>query len=134
MVLGRRKLWGIYFGHFAWGTTSTFFLTWFPTYLVNYRHFTSSRPASTPPCRSWRRSAACCVRALISDALVRRGFSLGFARKTPIIGGLAISTSIVGANYVESQPMIILFLSVAFFANGMASIHWSLVSARRRNG
>ena len=38
IVLGRRKLWGIYFGHFAWGTTSTFFLTWFPTYLVTYRH------------------------------------------------------------------------------------------------
>ena len=38
VVLGRRKLWGIYFGHFAWGTTSTFFLTWFPTYLVTYRH------------------------------------------------------------------------------------------------
>ena len=38
VVLGRRKLWGIYFGHVAWGTTSTFFLTWFPTYLVTYRH------------------------------------------------------------------------------------------------
>ena len=38
VVLGRRKLWGIYFGHFAWGTTSTFFLTRFPTYLVTYRH------------------------------------------------------------------------------------------------
>ena len=38
VVLGRRKLWGIYFGHFAWGMTSTFFLTWFPTYLVTYRH------------------------------------------------------------------------------------------------
>ena len=36
VVLGRRKLWGIYFGHFAWGTTSSFFLTWFPTYLVTY--------------------------------------------------------------------------------------------------
>ena len=31
VVLGRRKLWGIYFGHYAWGMTSTFFLTWFPT-------------------------------------------------------------------------------------------------------
>ena len=38
VVLGRPKLWGIYFGHFAWGTTSTFFLTWFPTYLVTYMH------------------------------------------------------------------------------------------------
>ena len=40
IVLGRRKLWGIYFGHFVWGTVGTFFRTWFPTYLVTYRHFT----------------------------------------------------------------------------------------------
>ena len=65
----------------------------------------------------------------ISDLLVRRGFSLTFARKTPIIGGLICSTSIVGANYVDSQPLIITFLTFAFFCNGVASIHWSLVSA-----
>ncbi|HEY3848512.1 MAG TPA: MFS transporter [Acetobacteraceae bacterium] len=40
IVLGRRKLWGIYFGHFVWGTVGTFFRSWFPTYLVTYRHFT----------------------------------------------------------------------------------------------
>jgi ACS family D-galactonate transporter-like MFS transporter len=59
IVLGRRKLWGIYFGHFVCGTVGTFFYSWFPTYLVNYRHFTSSRRASTSRCRSSRCSAAC---------------------------------------------------------------------------
>ena len=39
IVLGRRKLWGLYIGEFCWATTNTFFLTWFPTYLVQYRHF-----------------------------------------------------------------------------------------------
>jgi ACS family D-galactonate transporter-like MFS transporter len=66
---------------------------------------------------------------MLSDWLYRRGFSLGFARKTPIIGGLALSTSIIGANFVDRPALIILFLSLAFFANGLASIHWSLVSA-----
>ena len=65
----------------------------------------------------------------LSDWLYRRGFSLSFARKTPIIGGLALSTSIIGANFVDHPALIILFLSLAFFANGLASIHWSLVSA-----
>jgi ACS family D-galactonate transporter-like MFS transporter len=65
----------------------------------------------------------------ISDLLVRRGYSLTFARKAPIIGGLVFSTSIIGANYVDSEPLIILFLTFAFFCNGVASIHWSLVSA-----
>jgi ACS family D-galactonate transporter-like MFS transporter len=129
VVLGRRKLWGIYFGHFAWGTTSSFFLTWFPTYLVNYRHFTFIKAGfyATAPFLAVFCGVLCS--GAISDALVRRGFSLSFARKAPIIGGLAISTTILGANYVDSEPMIILFLSIAFFGNGIASIHWSLVSA-----
>jgi ACS family D-galactonate transporter-like MFS transporter len=129
VVLGRRKLWGIYFGHFAWGTTSTFFLTWFPTYLVTYRHLDFIKAgfyASLPFIGAFL--GVLCSGAL-SDWLVRRGFSLGLARKTPIIGGLALSTSIVGANFVDQPALIILFLSLAFFANGLASIHWSLVSA-----
>lgn len=129
VVLGRRKLWGIYFGHFAWGTTSTFFLTWFPTYLVTYRHLDFIKAgfyASLPFLGAF--VGVLCSGAL-SDWLYRRGFSLSFSRKTPIIGGLALSTSIVGANFVEQPALIILFLSLAFFANGLASIHWSLVSA-----
>ena len=46
----------------------------------------------------------------------------------PIIGGLLISTSIIGANFVESTPLVIAFLALAFFGNGLASITWSLVS------
>ncbi len=129
VVLGRRKLWGIYIGHFAWGTTSTFFLTWFPTYLVTYRHLDFIKAgfyASLPFLGAF--VGVLCSGAL-SDWLVRRGFSLGLARKTPIIGGLALSTSIIGANFVDRPALIIMFLSLAFFANGLASIHWSLVSA-----
>src|SRR4051794_31702758 len=36
-VLGRRKLWGLYLGQFCLTSTLWFFLTWFPTYLVEYR-------------------------------------------------------------------------------------------------
>jgi len=129
VVLGRRKLWGIYFGHFAWGTTSTFFLTWFPTYLVTYRHLDFIKAgfyASLPFLGAF---VGVLCSGTLSDWLYRRGCSLSVARKTPIIGGLALSTSIVGANFVDSPELIIMFLSLAFFANGLASIHWSLVSA-----
>ena len=44
------------------------------------------------------------------------------------IGGLLISTSIIGANFVDSTPLVIAFLALAFFGNGLASITWSLVS------
>jgi ACS family D-galactonate transporter-like MFS transporter len=129
IVLGRRKLWGIYFGHFVWGTVGTFFRSWFPTYLVTYRHFTFIKAGFYVSLPFLAVFLGVLFSGVISDLLVRRGFSLTFARKAPIIGGLIFSTSIVGANYVDSEPLIILFLTFAFFCNGVASIHWSLVSA-----
>jgi MFS transporter, ACS family, D-galactonate transporter len=129
IVLGRRKLWGIYFGHFVWGTVGTFFRSWFPTYLVTYRHFTFIKAGFYVSLPFLAVFAGVLCSGAISDHLVRKGFSLTFARKVPIIGGLICSTSIVGANYVDSQPLIIAFMTFAFFCNGVASIHWSLVSA-----
>ena len=112
-----------------WGTVGTFFRSWFPTYLVTYRHFTFIKAGFYVSLPFLAVFLGVLCSGAISDLLVRRGFSLTFARKAPIIGGLICSTSIVGANYVDSEPLIIAFLTFAFFCNGVASIHWSLVSA-----
>jgi len=53
---------------------------------------------------------------------------MSVARKTPIITGLLLSMSIIGANYVSSPALIILFMCIAFFGNGFASITWVFVS------
>ena len=129
VVLGRQKLWGIYFGHFVYGVVGTFFRTWFITYLINYRHFTFIKAGLYGSMPFITVFLGVLFSGAISDLLVRRGFSLTFARKAPIIGGLIFSTSIVGANFVDSEPLIMAFLTFAFFCNGVASIHWSLVSA-----
>ena len=129
IVLSRRKLWGIYFGHFVFGVVSTFFRTWFITYLVNYRHFTFIKAGLCGSMPFVAVFIGVLISGAVSDFLVRRGFSLSFARKTPIISGLLFSTCIVGANFVDSEPLIMAFLTFAFFGTGVASIHWSLVSA-----
>jgi MFS transporter, ACS family, D-galactonate transporter len=129
IVLCRRKLWGIYFGHFVWGVVGTFFRSWFITYLVNYRHFTFIKAGLYGSMPFVTVFLGALFSGAISDLLVRRGFSLTFARKAPIIGGLIFSTSIVGANFTDSEPLIMAVLTFAYFCNGVASIHWSLVSA-----
>ncbi len=129
IVLGSTKLWGLYIGQFALTSTQWFFLTWFPTYLVHYRHmdfikagFYGSLPFIAAFC------GVLCG-GFFSDYLLRSGLSLGMARRTPIIAGFLLSTSIVGANYVGSTGLVIFFLTLAFFGNGFASQTWSLVSA-----
>jgi ACS family D-galactonate transporter-like MFS transporter len=47
----------------------------------------------------------------------------------PIISGMLLATSIIGANYVNSPALIIAFMSLAFFGMGLASITWSLVAS-----
>ena len=66
---------------------------------------------------------------VFSDFLLRKGVSLGVARKGPIIVGLLLTVAMIGANFTDSTAMVIVFLSIAFFGNGLASITWSLVSA-----
>ena len=128
-VLNNRKLWGIYLGQFCLNSTLWFFLTWFPTYLVKYRgmDFIKAGFLASVPFLAAFLGVLCS--GFLSDLLVRRGYSLGVARKLPIISGLLISSSIIGANYVESPTLVIACLAVAFFGNGLASITWSLVSA-----
>jgi ACS family D-galactonate transporter-like MFS transporter len=128
-VLSSRKLWGVYFGQFALTSTLWFFLTWFPTYLVQARgmSFVKAGVLASLPFLAAFVGVLCS--GVLSDMMVRRGASLGTARKVPIVTGLLLSTSVVGANYVNEPALIIGFLALAFFGNGLASITWSLVSA-----
>ena len=102
--------------------------TWFPTYLIKYRgldYKKSSLLAAIPflaACAGVWLSGAC------SDLLKRRGCSGAVARKLPVIIGLLLSASIVGANYTNNTVWMMTFLSLAFFGNGLASIAWIFVS------
>jgi ACS family D-galactonate transporter-like MFS transporter len=128
-VLSYRKLWGIYIGQIAVNSTIWFFLTWFPTYLVKYRHmdfikagFLASLPFLAAFC-------GILFSGFVSDFMMRRGLSATTARKVPVISGLLLCTCIVGANYVDNQALIIMFLSIAGFGSGMSAIAWVFVSA-----
>lgn len=123
-----RKLWGVYIGQFCLGSLFIFFLTWFPTYLVKYRgldFIKSGFLASVPFLAAF---VGVLLSGFSSDALVRKGYSNEIARKAPILIGMLLSMSIIGANYTNQTFLIILFLSVAFLGNGLASIAWVFVS------
>lgn len=127
-VLSSRTLWGVYIAQFAVNGTVWFFLTWFPTYLVKYRgmdFIKSGYLASVPFLAA---CAGLLLSGFLSDRWVKRGVSVSLARKGPIILGLLISVSIVGANYTNDTALIIFFLALAFFGAGMALITWVFVS------
>jgi MFS transporter, ACS family, D-galactonate transporter len=124
-----RKLWGLLLAHMGETCANWFFLTWFPIYLVKYRHIAFLKVgfmATLPFLAAW---CGVLLSGFLSDFLLKRGASLTLARKAPIVTGLVLATSIIGANFVSSPPLIISFMTLAFFGSGLAAISWSVVSS-----
>ncbi len=124
-----RKMWGLLLAHMGETCANWFFLTWFPTYLVNYRHITFLKAgfmATLPFLAAW---AGVLLSGYLSDLLLRSGYSLSLSRKLPIVTGMLLATTLIGANFVDSSALIITFMTTAFFGSGLAAISWSVVSS-----
>lgn len=127
-VFKYRKLWGVYIGQFAVTSCQWFFLTWFPKYLSDFRHLNIVTSGIYISLAFLAAAIGTQLGGFLSNHILRKGGSLEMARKAPIIFGLLLSCSIVGANFVSAPQLVIAFMALAFFGNGMASIGWSLVS------
>ncbi len=124
-----RKLIGVYIGQFAIASTLWFFLTWFPNYLTQEKQITALTAGFMTTVPFLAAFFGVILSGIVADRLLRSGKSIGFARKTPIICGLLLSTCIMGANYTNDPMWIMILMALAFFGNGFASITWSLVSS-----
>ena len=127
-VLTRRSLWGMYIGQFGVVSTQWFFLTWFPTYLSKSRHGDLMGSGLLTSIPFFFAFLGVLAGGFCSDWMLRRGMTLTAARKAPIIFGLLLSTTIIGANYAENTTWLTAAFSTAFFGSGLASITWSLVA------
>ncbi|WP_028221174.1 MFS transporter [Paraburkholderia oxyphila] len=127
-LLRKRQLAGICLGQFAGNSTLVFFLTWFPTYLATERHMGWLKIGFFAIMPFIAASIGVMFGGTFSDWMLRRGLSANVARKLPIIAGLLLASTIILANFVQSNVAVIAILSVAFFAQGMAALGWTLVS------
>ncbi len=127
-LVRRRQLAGICLGQFAGNSTLVFFLTWFPTYLATERHMGWLKIGFFAIMPFIAASIGVMFGGTFSDWMLRRGVSANVARKLPIIAGLLLASTIILANFVDSNVAVIAILSVAFFAQGMAALGWTLVS------
>ncbi|HEX8540772.1 MAG TPA: MFS transporter [Pseudomonas sp.] len=127
-LLTNRMMLGIYLSQYCINGITYFFLTWFPVYLVQERGMTILKAgiiASLPAICGFIGGV---LGGIISDYLLRKGHSLTFARKAPIIGGLLLSTSIVACNYVDIEWMVVGFMALAFFGKGVGALGWAVMS------
>jgi ACS family glucarate transporter-like MFS transporter len=127
-MLSHRMLLGIFLGQYCVNVLTWFFLTWFPIYLVKDRGMTILKVGFVATLPALCGFLGGVLGGLVSDALLRRGWSLSAARKTPIVAGMFVATSIVACNYVTTQWAVIFFMSLAFFGKGVGALGWALMS------
>ncbi len=127
-LLSKRQIAGASIGQFCGNSTLVFFLTWFPSYLADERGMDwikSGFAASMPYIAA---SVGVLLGGIVSDRIIRRTGSATLGRKLPIITGLLMTSTMIAANYVQDNTLVIAIMSVAFFGQGMVNLGWTLIS------
>lgn len=127
-LLGKRQFLGAAFGQFASNTTLTFFLTWFPTYLASARHMQLQKAGIFAVLPYIAASIGVLLGGWLSDWLIRKTGSQTLGRKLPIVAGLLMATTIIGANFVRSDVAVVAIMSFVFFGQGMCNLGWTLIT------
>lgn len=128
-LLKYRNVWAMCLGFFTLNYTIYFFLTWFPTYLVEDRGYdmmSMGWAAVVPPLCGL---AGSFTGGFLMDKLYANGHSLTFVRKFTLVGGMLIGTCIIGSGVAKSASLSLFLMGISYFGLMMASCAvWSLVS------
>ncbi|WP_331344083.1 MFS transporter [Cellvibrio sp. UBA7661] len=127
-LLASRMLLGVYIGQYCINSLTYFFLTWFPVYLVQERGMSILQAgflASLPAIAGFLGGVS---GGWLSDRLTKKGYSLTFARKLPIVVGMLMSTSMIACNYVDTDTLVIAIMSLAYFGKGVGALGWAVVA------
>ncbi|MEO8115603.1 MAG: MFS transporter [Phenylobacterium sp.] len=127
-LLRQRQIVGASIGQFAGNSTLVFFLTWFPTYLATERHMAWLKVGFYAVLPFIAASIGVVVGGQLSDWLLKRTGNASIARKLPIVGGLLLASTIVAANFLDDNRLVIAVLSLAFFGQGMVNLGWTLIT------
>jgi MFS transporter, ACS family, glucarate transporter len=127
-LLANRMLLGIYLAQYCITALTYFYATWFPIYLIKARHMSLAHAGLASAGPAIAGFVGGVLGGIVSDLLLKKGVALSPARKIPILVGLVISCAILLCNYTDSQGLIMLFMSIAFFGKGVAALGWAVMS------
>jgi MFS transporter, ACS family, D-galactonate transporter len=122
-----RTLWGMMLGFFCLNFVIYFFITWFPSYLVQTRGFSLRSLGTLGMIPALMSIPGGWIGGIVSDSLYRRGWSLTAARKTCMVGGMLLSSVITLSAFTSDVYLMLAFFGISYgsLAFAAASI-WSL--------
>lgn len=127
-MLTSRMMLGVFFGQYFINSITWFFLTWFPIYLVQDKGMSILKVGLVTSIPAQCGFAGGVLGGIVSDNLLRRGFSLTVARKIPIVLGMLLATSIILCNYTDNTVVVVALMALAFFGKGFGALGWPVVA------
>lgn len=127
-LLRHRQILGASIGQFASNCTLVFFLTWFPTYLATEHHMGWLKVGFFAVLPFIAATLGVVTGGAASDLLLQRTGSANIARKSPVICGLVLASTIVAANFLHRDAWVITVMSLAFFGQGMCNLGFTLIT------
>jgi cyanate permease len=122
-----RTLWGMMLGFFCLNFVIYFFITWFPSYLVQTRGFSLKSLGTLGTIPALMAIPSGWLGGYVSDALYRRGWSLTKARKTCMVGGMLLSSIITLCAFTSNIYLMLAFFGIAYGSLSFAGASiWSL--------
>jgi ACS family D-galactonate transporter-like MFS transporter len=124
-----RSVWGLMIGLFCLNFAIYFFITWFPSYLLQARGFSLARlgtlgmlPALMAVVGNW-------LGGYVSDALIRHGWSPTRARKTCLVTGMVLASSIGLSAFAQSTGVCLALFTLAYASLSFTGANtWTVVS------
>jgi sugar phosphate permease len=135
-----RTIWAMMIGFFCLNFAFYFFITWFPTYLVQARGFSLAQLGTLGMLPVLVASPGSWLGGLTSDFLYRRGWSLTAARKTCLVGAMLMS-SVITLAVISTNVYVMLCWRQCLVAakrrgadRGPCCVHWRYSELRFQPG
>jgi sugar phosphate permease len=124
-----RSIWGLMIGLFCLNFAIYFFITWFPSYLLQARGFSlaslgtwGALPAVMAIIGNW-------MGGYVSDRLLKLGWSHTKARKTCLVGGMVMASCIGLSAFVESNWLCLALFTLAYASLSFTGANvWTVAS------
>ncbi|WP_169928830.1 MFS transporter [Brachybacterium ginsengisoli] len=119
-LLSNHQTWALTSGYVFRSLAGAFFLTWYPSFLLNDRGFTEAEFGMVGALPALLGIASTVLGGVVSDRMLGSGISPSLSRKIPIISGLVISASIGFSPFIDSNALLMVVLTVSSAAHSFA--------------
>ncbi|HEX9201685.1 MAG TPA: MFS transporter [Acidobacteriaceae bacterium] len=127
-LLKIKAAWGSFLGHFCGNYFFYFLLAWLPNYLAGEENMSIGSMSRLTSALFFLIAASTLLTGWITDRLIAAGGSPTRVRRTAVVGGLGVASSLLALVFVHRNlPLSIVVIAVACVGYGVfASNHWAI--------